>query len=173
MCSICDLRIEFGTDHPMGLTVAVATRRAIDAGVIPEPEIDWDRDRAIPLMHGIQDRLELVHGPEGIAALPRFFVLLVETRTWACFQPGPGGFDRMARVEPPDPFAFGDASQRDAMLVAAETSLAPILAGKLDFETAETTGLLHLDAPAPMQISLRRAWASAWPANGYSRFVCV
>jgi len=96
MCSICDLRIEFGTDHPMGLSVAVAMRQAIEAGVIPQAGADWDRARAIPLMQGIQRRLELVHGRDGIAALPRFFVLLVETRTWACFQPGLAGFDGRA-----------------------------------------------------------------------------
>jgi hypothetical protein len=101
MCAICDLRIEFGTDHPMGLSVAVATRRALDAGVITGPGSVWDRERAIPLVHGVQQRLERVHGPERLARLPRFFVLLVETRTWAYFQPGPGGFDSAARADPP------------------------------------------------------------------------
>ena len=35
MCAICDLRIEFSIEHPMTLSVAVATRKAIDAGVLP------------------------------------------------------------------------------------------------------------------------------------------
>ena len=173
MCSICDLRIEFGTDHPMGLSVAVATRRAIEAGVIAGASVDWDRERAIPLMHGIQQRLELVLGREGIAALPRFFVLLVETRTWACFQPDASGFDQNARAGPPDAFDDRDAAPHDAMLVAAETALDPILAGKLPFETAERQGLMHVDAPAAAQTALRQAWAAAWPISGYSRFVCV
>jgi hypothetical protein len=172
MCSICDLRIEFGTDHPMGLSVAVATRRAIEAGVIPAGA-DWDRERAIPLMHGVQQRLELVHGSEGIAALPRFFVLLVETRTWACFQPGASGFDRTVRVDPPDAFDDNDAGSRDAMFVAAETAFAPILGGKLPFETAVREGLLHLDAPEQAGALPRRAWSAGWPTSGYSRFVCV
>lgn len=173
MCSICDLRIEFGTDHPMGLSVAVATRRAIEAGAIPAAGADWDRQRAIPLMHGVQRRLELVHGREGIAALPRFFVLLVETRTWAFFQPGPAGFEQTTRMDPPNAFGASDAGSREAMLVVAETVLDPILAGRLPFEAAERAGLVHLDASAEAQATLRRAWSAAWPSSGYSRFVCV
>jgi len=173
MCAICDIRIEFGTEHPMGVAVAVAARRAIDAGVVEAAKHGWDRERAIPLMRGVQQRLELVHGNDGIAALPRFFVLLVETRTWACFQPGPSGFDPTAQAEPPDALGLGDGGHRDAMLVATETVLDPILRGKLDFETAERDGLLHLDAPASSGAPLRRACAAAWPSYGYSRFVCV
>ena len=171
MCSICDLRIDFGTDHPMGLSVAVATRRAIDAGVIPEADM-WDRDKAIPLMHGVQQRLELVHSPEVISALPHFFVLLVETRTWAFFQPGSMGFDRTARAVPPDAFE-GDSDDRASMLVVAETALSPILAGKIPFDTAEEIGLIHFDAPANLRTRLQQAWSAAWPTRGFSRFVCV
>jgi len=173
MCTICDLRIEFGTDHPMGLSVAVATRQAIDAGMIADAELDWDRERAIPLMHGVQQRLELVHGNEGIAVLPRFFVLLVQTRTWACFQPGLAGFERAARTSPPDAFEDRKNVPRDAMMVAAEAALHPLLNGKLSFEAAEEQGLVHLDAAAEVSAPIRYAWSAAWPVSGYSRFVCA
>lgn len=173
MCSICDVRIEFGAVHPMGLSVAVATRRAIEERLVPEAASAWDRDGAIELMRGVQERLERVFEPEALRALPAFFVLLIETRTWAYFSPGVRGFDSAARRAPPDDFARdAEAGGRDATLLAAETSLAPMLQGRLPFEKVEGQGMLLIDAIPSERAALRAAWARAWPAFGFSRFVC-
>lgn len=169
MCTICDLRIEFGTSHPMGLSIAVATRRAIDAQRLPAPQAPWDRQGAIGLMHGVQQRLERVLAPAALRALPGFFVLLVETRTWAWFQPGESGFDTAARRDPPD--AFADAAA-EPMVVAAETALAPMLAGGLPFANALEGGMLLLDANGNARDRLDAAWTRSWPVAGFSRFVC-
>jgi len=40
MCAICELKIEFNIGHPQALTVAVATREAMDAGTLPETAVD-------------------------------------------------------------------------------------------------------------------------------------
>jgi hypothetical protein len=167
MCSICDLRIAFGVSHPMSLSVAVATRRGIEAGVVPLAR-GWDRAGAIALMHGVQRRLEWSLSREALAALPPFFVLLVETCTWAYFHPGPDGFDPSVQRAPPEaPDAAGDL-----MVVAAETALASMLEGRLPFAHAANHGMLHLDAQGPGGGALQAAWSRAWPA-AFSRFVCA
>ena len=40
MCAICELKIEFNIGHPQALTVAVATREAMDTGVLPETQAE-------------------------------------------------------------------------------------------------------------------------------------
>jgi hypothetical protein len=170
MCTICDLRIEFGTSHPMGLSIAVATRRGIDAALLPEPGAPWDRQGAIGLMHGVQQRLERVLNPAALRALPGFFVLLVETRTWAWFQPGETGFDTRARRDPPDAF---EAAPAEPMIVAAETALAPMLEGRLPFARARDDGMMLLDARDAARDMLEAAWSRSWPVSGFSRFVCA
>lgn len=167
MCTICDLRMEFGAGHPMSLSVAVATRRAVEAGLVPAAPA-WDRGDAIRLMHGVQRRLEWSVSLEAFASLPAFFVLLVETRTWAYFHPGPGGFDSSVQRLPPD--AFGLAM--DPVIVAAETALAPMLDGRIPFESCAKAGMLHFDVPETVHSALRSAWMQAWPAT-FSRFVCA
>ena len=61
MCTICALTIEFAVEHPQALAVAVATRQAIDAGLLPEcSDLDMarSRHRATVLLTTIQQRLE-------------------------------------------------------------------------------------------------------------------
>src|SRR5215471_17703337 len=112
MCSICDLRVEFSIDHPLGLSVAVETRRAIDTGLLPEPNVrDGDltgmrmRLNAIETMRAAQQRLEWTQRQDELLALPDFFVLLVESRTWGFFHPTPNGFDPNCRPTPPNVLA--------------------------------------------------------------------
>jgi hypothetical protein len=40
MCAICEFKIEFSIGHPLALSVAVATRKAIEAGLVDEIETD-------------------------------------------------------------------------------------------------------------------------------------
>src|SRR5579884_1368049 len=124
MCTICDLRIEFGIDHPLGLSVAVETRRAIDAGLLPEPDDLHDavariqlRLSAIETLKAAQQRLEWTQRQDELLALPDFFVLMVESRTWGFFRPTPNGFDPNCRPAPPNVSA-DDIAERDAVLVS-------------------------------------------------------
>ena len=66
MCAICDLRIEFSVDHPMTLNVAVATRHAIDVGLLPPTDGHAGSSVGMPLrldaimsLKGVQRRLEV------------------------------------------------------------------------------------------------------------------
>lgn len=176
MCSICDLRIEFSVDHPMSLGVAVETRRAIEAGLLPEPRdlIDDGRLRlnAIDTLKAAQQRLEQTLRPEALVELPDFFVLLIERRTWAFFRPTPIGFDPNCQPGPPD-VASDDAAARDAVLVASELALREIADGRLPFETALRERVVALDADATRRSALLSAWSGAYPEMGFSRFVCA
>jgi hypothetical protein len=176
MCSICDLRIEFSVDHPSSLGVAVETRRAIDAGLLPEPRDSIDdgrmRLKAIDTLKAAQQRLEQTLRPEALLELPDFFVLLVESRTWAFFRPTPTGFDPKCQPAPPN-VASDDAVARDAVLVASELAMGEIVEGRLPFETALRDRVVTLDADATRHSALLSAWSSAYPEMGFSRFVCA
>lgn len=174
MCSICELRIEFGVGHPQALIVAVATRRGIEVGLLPGEVKDWDRDGAIGLMHGVQDRLERVLTPEALQALPPFFLLLAETNTWAYFTPGTaGGFNPSIQRLPPEDFT-GDAlgAGREAVLLATETALASMLTGHLSFDLALANNMLLFDASPADAKALQAICAKSWPVSGFSRLVC-
>ncbi|MBN9560357.1 MAG: hypothetical protein J0H14_06440 [Alphaproteobacteria bacterium] len=179
MCSICDLRIEFSIDHPLGLSVAVETRRAIDAGLLPEPE-DADgapagmqlRLSAIETLRTAQQRLEWTQRQDELLALPDFFVLMVESRTWGFFHPTPNGFDPNCRPAPPNVLA-DDIAERDAVLVSSEVAMRQIVEGRLPFERALEERIIALDADGSRFDKLLGAWSKAYPKVGFSRFVCA
>jgi hypothetical protein len=162
MCSICELRIDFEVAHPLGLSAAAATRRGIEARLLPEASSEWTRRDATGLMQGIRERLERVLAPASLRALPSFFVLLVETRSWAYFSPGEAGFDPTAQRSPPG----------EATLLTTETALAPMLAGRLPFQQALAEGMLVIEACPSDSDALQAAWARSWPVAGFSRLVC-
>lgn len=179
MCSICDLRIEFGVDHPLSLTVAVETRKAIDAGLLPEPEFADDpaadaslRSRAVESLRAAQQRLERSLSQEELLALPEFFVLMIESRTWGYFRPTATGFDPNCQPDPPKVDAE-DAAARDAVLVASELAMREIAAGALPFSKAVGHGLVALDADPARYRSLADGWKKAYPDAAFSRFVCA
>lgn len=176
MCTICDLRIEFSVDHPSSLSVAVETRRAIDAGVLPELAGSMDdgrlRLKAIDTLKAAQQRLEWTLQSEDLLALPDFFVLLIESRTWAFFHPTPIGFDPNCRPAPPNILA-DEAASRDAVVVASELALSEIVAGRLPFDEALREQIVALDADATRHAALLNAWRNAYPEVGFSRYVCA
>lgn len=179
MCSICDLRIEFSVDHPLSLDVAVATRRAIDAGLLPELDeltgalADMRlRLKAIDTLKAAQQRLEQTLRLEKLLRLPDFFVLLIESRTWAFFHPTPTGFDPNCRPAPPNVGSQEEAA-RDAVLVASELALSELVAGRLPFEKALSERVVALDADCGRHAALLTAWRGAYPAVGFSRFICA
>ncbi|KAI1691217.1 hypothetical protein DdX_22032 [Ditylenchus destructor] len=61
---------EFSVEHPLALAVAVATRQAIDEGLLPGAAVDGmdmqqSRHHAITLLTSMQQRLEQVLSPLG------------------------------------------------------------------------------------------------------------
>jgi hypothetical protein len=176
MCTICDLRIEFSVDHPLSLTVAVETRRAVDAGLLPQPADSMDDGRlrleAIDTLKAAQKRLEQILRPEELLALPDFFVLLIESHTWAFFHPARTGFDPNCRPTPPN-IGSDDQAARDAVLVASELAMSEIAAGRFPFEAALQKGIVALDADMLRHAPLLNAWRGAYPEVGFSRFVCA
>lgn len=179
MCAICDLRIEFSVDHPMTLNVAVATRHAIDAGLLPPAGIHADTSVGMPLrldairsLKGVQRRLEVVLSPPEMRELPDFFALMIESRTWAFFHPTSIGFDPNCRPDPPRISAH-EAFDGDAVIVASETALRQILLGKLSFEQAHQEGMIVVDADHETRVALTHAWSTSFPGRGFSRFVCT
>ncbi|HZZ02287.1 MAG TPA: hypothetical protein VFE81_05105, partial [Paraburkholderia sp.] len=91
MCAICELKIEFNVDHPLALSVAVATRNAIDEGTLPESLLDGAlsnvkmRVAAIDALRGLTARLEASKSARELQTLPDFYVLLIEIGTWGFF----------------------------------------------------------------------------------------
>jgi hypothetical protein len=179
VCSICDLRIEFSIDHPLSLSIAVETRRAIDSGLLPEPDVENDdvngmklRQNAIDSLKAAQRRLEWTQSQEDLLALPDFFMLMVESRTWGFFHATPSGFDPNCRPAPPNVSA-DDVKERDAVLVGSELSLREIVTGRLPFQTALEMGVIAIDADDKRFNPIRTAWIRAFPKVGLSRFVCA
>ncbi len=179
MCAICDLDIAFVVDHPMTLAVAVATRAAIDAGRLTAPPQDPPgtlgavraRTRAIAALRSVQERLERTLAPERFAALPDFFVLMIETGTWGFFRATPSGFDQ--NIQPDAPRLTGEPAERDVVVVMSEATSRALAEGLLPFDRAVAEGLIAVDADDVRRASLREAWGAAWPELGFSRYVCA
>ncbi len=179
MCAICDLDIDFGVEHPMTLSVAVATRQAIDAGLLPAPDAEEgavgamkQRLNAVAAMTTVQKRLEQTLTREALLALPDFFVLVIESKTWGFFHPTPGGFDPNIRPGAPR-LSADDPTKRDAVVIVSEAAARPILAGDLSFADAARRGLVVVDADEERRAALFAAWRTAYPHAGFSRFVCA
>ena len=175
MCTICDLRIEFSIDHPMTLSVAVATRRAIDAGLLPSHHTKYGgmqlRREAIAALKAVQRRVEQTQTQDSLLALPDFFMLAIESRTWGFFHPTPDGFDPNCRPDPPR-LSAEDVADRDPVVIASETAMRQLLAGKLPFSKAEEQGLVVIDADLPRYETLRSTWNAAYPEIGVGNFFC-
>ncbi|MGF6727324.1 hypothetical protein P3T43_006716 [Paraburkholderia sp. GAS41] len=153
MCAICDFKIEFGVSHPQALTVAVATREAVDAGWLPGQVFDGAlssmkmRAAAIDTLACLQARMEASVARAELVALPDFYVLLVESSTWGFFHATEDGFDPDIVPEVPDVLSE-DQADRDIVLIASDTTIRGILDGDVGLERAFSQKLLVLDADA-------------------------
>jgi hypothetical protein len=179
MCAICDLNIEFSIEHPMTFEVAVATRQAIDSGALPAPEAGGavvdalaERKKAIDALTGFQRRLEQALSREALLALPEFFVLVIESRTWGFYRPTPSGFDPRCRPSAPRVLAE-DPAERDVVVVVSQLAAQQIIAGKMPFADAAARGLIAIDAGDARGDALLSAWRAAYPKIGFSRYVCA
>ncbi|WP_321789653.1 hypothetical protein [Paraburkholderia sp. J94] len=167
MCAICNFKLDFSVGHPLALTIAVAARQAIDAGLI-EP-IDTAggalsaarmRLSAIDALNLLQARVEGAHGEAALLALPDFYVLLIENDTWGFFHATTEGFDPDIVPEMPDLSATDDA-QRSNILITSEAALRAWLEGRFDLERALRESLFVIDAPRTQADSLARMLALA------------
>jgi hypothetical protein len=173
MCSICDLKIDFKVDHPLALTVAVATREAIDAGRLPEKIFDGAlasaklRVAAIDALKALQRRLEDSIPVEELMALPDFYVLLIEVGTWGFFHATEAGFDPDCSPEPPVATAEKQ-EDRDVVFVATESVMQAVLEGRISFASAVDDRLIVLDAGAAHAGALFSAFEGCGSDGGRS-----
>lgn len=179
MCSICNLRVEFSIGHPLGLSVAVETRRAIDAGILPEPSGVDNAQAGTPFrrngadtLRAAQQRIEWTQPHDGLVTLPDFFVLMAESCTWGFFHPTPDGFDPNCNPPPPNVTA-NDVTERDVVLVSSDVAMGEIVAGRLPFARALAERIVMLDADQTRSDKLLEAWSKAYPTSRFSRFVCA
>ncbi|KWV47702.1 hypothetical protein AS026_13085 [Rhizobium altiplani] len=177
MCTICSLTIEFAVEHPLTLAVAVATRQAIDDGLLPEApaeekDMAQSRHEAVMLLTSVQQRLEQVLSTSQLMALPNFYVLMIESRTWGYFHPTLGGFD--VKANPSAPRLEADKSgNRDSVVVMSQAVAAEIVTGQLPFTSAEAEGLAIVDALGPAEAIIRSAFMTAYPVGTFSHLVCT
>src|ERR1700728_4091463 len=167
MCAICELKIEFNIGHPQALTVAVATREAMDTGRLPETQDDGAlsnmklRMAAIDALKGLQDRLEDAVPATQLMALPDFYVLLIEIGTWGFFHATENGFDPDCSPEPPEVTAEKQ-EDRDVVFVATEVAMEAVIEGRVSLERAFAESLIVLDAGGADAALLHAALGTAF-----------
>lgn len=168
VCAICNFKMEFDIGHPQALAVAVATRTAIEAGVLEEDGFDGPlanakrRVAAIDALKVFQDQLELAVEPRDLMKLPDFYVLLVESGTWGFFHATESGFD--PDVVPDLPNVTADRQEdRDVVLVAAKSSLRVVTEREISANRAFSDQLFALDAGPDDGEMLRSLMSKTFP----------
>lgn len=168
MCAICNFKIEFDIGHPQALSVAVATRAAIEAGMLEEQIFEGPlghaklRMSAIQTLKSFQDRLEAATAPAELLSLPDFYVLLIESGTWGFFHATEQGFD--PDIEPEAPNVSADSqAERDIVLVATRSALQGVVEGNLMLSEAFGRNLFILDAGSVDRQSLLPVMGKAFP----------
>lgn len=167
MCAICNFKLDFSVGHPLALTVAVAARKAIDAGLVDaidtsEGALSVARMRisAIDALNLLQARVEGAHAESALLALPDFYVLLIENDTWGFFHATTEGFDPDVVPGVPDVTAADDAL-RSNIVITSEAALRAWLDGRFDLDHAMRDALFVIDAPQAHAASLTQMLAAA------------
>jgi hypothetical protein len=160
MCAICNFKLDFGVSHPLALTVAVATRSAIEAGLIEPVDTTGGalsaarmRLSAVEALNLLQARIEGAHSEEALLAIPDFYVLLIENDTLGFFHATTQGFDPDIVPEMPDVTAVDDA-KRSSVIVTSEAGLRGWLDGRLAIDYALRESLFVVDAPRTFKVAL-------------------
>ncbi|MBN3855062.1 hypothetical protein G3N59_16905 [Paraburkholderia sp. Ac-20340] len=171
MCAICNFKLDFSVGHPLALKIAVAARKAIDAGLIDavdttEGALSAARMRlsAIEALNLLQARVETAHGEAALLALPDFYVLLIENDTWGFFHATTVGFDPDIVPEMPDVTATEDALHSN-IVITSEAALRAWLDGRFQLARALEDDLFVIDAPQTHAASLTQMLASAEAAT--------
>lgn len=165
MCAICNFKIDFGVGHPLALSVAVATRKAIES-VLVEPLETTDgalsaarmRMSAVEALNLLQARIEAAHSEGALLALPDFYVLLIENDTWGFFHATTNGFDPDVVPDLPD-LETTDQARRSNIVITSESGLRAWLDGHFDIEYALRESLFMIDAPERPSASLTQMLA--------------
>jgi hypothetical protein len=177
MCAICDFKLEFDIGHPQALTVAVATRAAIDAGTLTPEIFDGPlgdmklRFAATNTLKTLQRRIEAAISADALMALPDFYILLIESNDWGYFRPTETGFDSECVPDLPNVNATNQA-ERSIVLITTQATMQTMLGGKLSLRQAFEDRLMILDASEDHATLLDAALNAAIPAEGFSRFIC-
>ncbi len=162
---------------PKSLTVAVATRGAIDDGMLEAPPSAGplgdmkQRLSAVESLQTLRTKLEAVLLASELMALPDFYILLIESRTWGFFHPTEQGFDPncqpgLPRVIP------DDGGAQDIVVIAADMVLQAILDGKLSLDVALDRRMMIVDAKDDERVFLKVSLDKALPSSQFSRFTC-
>ncbi|CAB3810798.1 hypothetical protein [Paraburkholderia fynbosensis] len=160
MCAICDFKIEFGVGHPQALAVAVATRKAIEAGLLRQLETEEGalaqarlRMTAVDTLNGLQDRVQEALTVDDLLSLPDFYVLLIENETWGFFHATEDGFDPDIVPERPDVLSES-VEVRSLVLVTSQVALQAWLDSEINTGQLNTESLLFIDGPAEQRDKL-------------------
>lgn len=169
MCAICDFKIEFSVGHPQALTVAVATRKAIEGGLLREPDVEGAlaqarlRMTAVDTLNGLQGVIQDALSVDELLALPDFYVLLIENDTWGFFHATTEGFD--PDIVPDIPNVLADnVDERSLVVVTSQVALQAWLDEELETSRLTTDSLLFVDGPLHQRdelLSMLRATAMA------------
>jgi hypothetical protein len=167
MCAICNFKLDFGVGHPLALSVAVATRKAIESGLV-EPFESAEgalaaarmRMSSVDALNLLQARIEAAHSEAALLDLPDFYVLLIENDTWGFFHATTEGFDPDIVPEIPDVTAT-DEAKRSNILILSESALRAWLDGRFDTRAAWRDSLFVVDAPEGPAAALTQMLATA------------
>ncbi|WP_233832483.1 hypothetical protein [Paraburkholderia sp. ZP32-5] len=172
MCAICNFKLDFSVGHPLALSVAVAARRAIEAGLIEPVDAAGAgalsaarmRMSAVEALNLLQARIEDAHSEQALLAIPDFYVLLIENDTWGFFHATTEGFDPDIVPDMPD-VATTDEAKRSNIIVTSEAGLRAWLDGRLDIGYALRESLLVVDAPVTFSALLTQMLTAAGSAT--------
>ncbi|MDE1184828.1 hypothetical protein [Paraburkholderia sp.] len=159
MCAICDFKIEFSVGHPQALTVAVATRKAIEADLLRQVEVEGAlaqarlRITAVETLNGLQDRIQEALPVDQLLSLPDFYVLLIENDTWGFFHATPEGFDPDIVPDLPD-ILSDNIDERSLVIVTSQVALQAWLGGEINTRQLTTEALLFIDGPRELSDTL-------------------
>jgi hypothetical protein len=138
-----------GVPHPRSIEIALAVRRAVAQGQLPQSALDpvvpdaaglW---RAKNHLDALRRRLAAAAGrlPTPLA------VLLAEAGLWTRLMPTAGGFASV--------FHATGAQTGDTAVITDEAVIAAILDGSLSVRHAFDAGLIVIDTPPPAEAHIR------------------
>jgi hypothetical protein len=131
-CALHTLSPELKISHPKALRVAMATRAALDQGLIaPLPEGDEVRRDALLALSRTSKELTAYADQAGLEG-PTYSVLFLRSGLWLRFNSRMG-----SAVYHAPPAALGETA-----LVLNESAYAALLAGRLSVQTAVEQGVL-------------------------------
>lgn len=170
MCAICNFKIDFGVSHPQSLSVAVATRRAIDEGRLPAQETGGPlvnarlKLAAVDTLNAFQARVEAAISVSELLTLPDFYILLIETDTWGFFHATSDGFDPDVVPDLPN-ITSANRDSRSVVLITSEVALRTLNTEGSGLHGALEESLFEIDASPRHARLLRRVLEAASERN--------